>query len=74
MTKATGAAQVIRKIGNKHLNLYKGEGYWYFIYDDVANEKYDSHSVYTMYLSHLTLEQWVEIGEGFLEKMGIGAA
>ena len=28
------AKKIIKEIGNPHLNLYRGEGYQYFVYDN----------------------------------------
>ena len=39
------------------LEIERGKGYQYFIFDD--GKAYETHSVYVAYLSHLTLEQWV---------------
>jgi len=50
------------------LKLVKGEGYWYFIYDDPANNQYATHAVYVMYLKDLPYDQWVEEGKEFLKK------
>lgn len=51
------------------LELVKGEGYWYFVYDDVTNNKYETHSEYVMYLNSLDLDRWVEIGTTFVERV-----
>jgi hypothetical protein len=61
--------QVLKAIGSKHLSLNKnaGNGYWYFIYD--CEGKYETHSVYVMYLNDLPLDQWVEEGQSLVEKM-----
>jgi hypothetical protein len=66
---ALSSAKIIRKIGCDKLELAKGEGYWYFIYDDKAG-KYDTCSIMEMYLGqdkHLNF--WVEAGKEFVEKM-----
>lgn len=69
MTLARSASQVIKKIGCEKLKLFRGEGYWYFEYDDFEKNKiYDTHSVYISYLSHWSLENWVEEGQGFIKR------
>jgi hypothetical protein len=46
------------------LALYKGTGYWYFVYDDLdANSIYENQIVYVKYLSNMSVEQWVEEGK-----------
>jgi len=63
--------KILKKIGSDKLELTKnaGDGYWYFIYDDKAG-KYDTHSVYEMYLGgDEYLDFWVNEGKDFLKKM-----
>ena len=48
---------------NPYINLYKGEGYWYFVYDDPVHCIYCTRSVYVNHLNDLTLEQWCESAE-----------
>ena len=61
--------QIIKKIGNPHLNLYIGKGYFYFVYDTGNIKDYDDHSVYVYRLNHLSLDQWVNEGNGFLKEV-----
>lgn len=63
------AKQVLAKIGNPNLALYKGTGYWYFIYDDKPNNVYGSFSVWTMYLNSTEIERWIDIGKRFVAHM-----
>lgn len=68
---ALSSAKIIKKIGCDKLELVKGEGYWYFIYDDKAGN-YDTRSVMEMHLGqdkHLNF--WVEEGKDFIAKMEI---
>jgi hypothetical protein len=70
MTKAASTKQIIKMIGNENLTLYRGEGYWYFVYDDFsANKVYETRSVHVMRLSHLDLEKWVEEGKDFVAEV-----
>lgn len=67
MTKATSAAQIIKKIGNDKLSLFKGEGYWFFSYDDFAARTiYETRSVYVMYLNQMSLQEWIDEGNDFI--------
>ena len=68
MTKATSAAQVLRKIACPHLSLYRGQGYWYFVYDDLEkNGTFETQSVHVMYMKDASLKWWVAEGEAFVE-------
>lgn len=67
MTKAFRASSVVKAIGCKHLELVAGEGYWYFVYDDVANGVYETQSVSVCRLSHMAFDQWVEDGKDFIK-------
>lgn len=58
---------VIGEIGCAHLKLYKGEGYWYFCYDN--GRRYATHSVPVMRLNQLPLADWIEEGRSFVAKM-----
>lgn len=51
------------------LELVKGEGYWYFVFDDIPNNVYETESVYVTKLNHLDLERWIEIGKAFVAKI-----
>lgn len=57
------------------IELVKGEGYFYLIYDDVENNIYETQSIYTVRLSDMTKDRWVEEGRTFAtetkHKMGI---
>lgn len=61
------ARDVTKAIGCPHLQLHKGDGYWYFTYDD--GESYETRSVMTMYLSHMALDLWVEEGRDLVKQM-----
>lgn len=49
----------------KHLELVKGEGYFYFVYDAGPYE-YETHSVPVYRLNDLTEEQWDEVAANFV--------
>lgn len=67
--KATRTKQVLKAVGNEHLELVQGDGYWYFVYYDEAKGRYDTKSVYTMRLGDFTVEQWAEEGRDLCAKM-----
>lgn len=56
-------ATIVNAINHPHINLYKGEGYWYFVYDDPVHCIYHTRSVYVYRLNELTLEQWCEFAD-----------
>ena len=47
------------------LELVRGEGYQYFVFDN--GKHYDTVSVYVCYLKHYTVEQWVEEAQSAYE-------
>lgn len=66
-----GVNAVVRRVYSPHLELVKGKGYFYFVYDDVENKVYDTHTVMVYTLNQLPLESWnYEAGE-FLKKLGV---
>jgi hypothetical protein len=67
--KPKSTKQVIKAIGSDKLELVRGRGYWYFIYDDVAKGLYDTKSVYVMHLRDMDFDQWVSDGREFVAKM-----
>jgi hypothetical protein len=58
--KAINVALILRKIRCPVMALYKGDGYWYFVYD--SNGVFETKSVMTMRLKDLTLDMWVAEG------------
>lgn len=69
MTIAKSAKQILKAINCDKLDLARGEGYWYFVYDDTSKKLYETHSVYCCYLNQMTVDQWVEEGKDFVAKM-----
>ena len=61
-------AQIIGAIGNPNLQLYRGDGYFYFVYDD-GKDRWEDQSVYVYRLNHLPFHRGVEEGEDFLKKV-----
>ena len=64
--KARSVSQIISKIGSPFLSLYKGDGYWYFVYDAIG--VYETKSVMTMRLLDLDLDMWVEDGRDLVKR------
>lgn len=64
--------QILRAIGNENLSLYKGNGYWYFVYDDDA-EMYGELSVYVVGLNHLDLDSWIAHGRDLIAQVEAAA-
>jgi hypothetical protein len=60
------SAKVLAVVGDKHLQLYQGKGYWYFIYDDRDAAIYDTRSIMVMRLSDLSFERWLEEARDFV--------
>lgn len=61
--------RVLKELACKKLDLAKGEGYWYFIYDDIPNNIFETHSVYTVQLNALSIEQWKSECAAFFEHL-----
>ena len=66
---ASSTKQVLYAVGNEHLELVRGNGYWYFIYDDAAKGRFNTTSIYTMYLRDFTVNAWADMGREFVAKM-----
>lgn len=73
--KARSSAQIIKKIGCKHLSLYRDQGYWYFVYDtfEAADADrtvpriFECKSVMVPRLNDMELDSWVEEGKAFVK-------
>lgn len=63
--------QILKEIGCKYLSLYRGKGYWYFVYDDLSVDatKYDTMSVYVCRLNEMSLDRWIEEGKDFVKEV-----
>jgi hypothetical protein len=61
----TTTVTILARIGHQHLSLYRGEGYWYFSYDD-GGSRHETRSVMVLRLSHLSLDQWVAEGRALV--------
>lgn len=59
--------KILKAIGCPILNLYRGYGYWYFVYDDLDRGVFEIQSVYAVHLSDMPLETWVQEGREFVQ-------
>jgi hypothetical protein len=50
---------------DENLELVKGEGYFYFVYD-VPGSAYETESIMVHKISHLSGPKWIEYGKTFL--------
>lgn len=64
---AKSAKQILSKIKCENLDLARGEGYWYFVYDNGA-KVYETETVLCMRLNDMQLDRWVNAGLAFVEK------
>lgn len=70
-------ARIAREV-NPSIELVRGDGYQYFVYDDPHASVFETESVMVSALSHLTGAQWIEAATTFnetvLRKLCEGAA
>lgn len=65
--------QRIVKAGFPEVEMEKGEGYLYFIFDD-RGANYETESVMTPYIKDCSAKEWVEMAVDFGTKMRQKAA
>lgn len=60
-----------RKYGGKVVWLFKGKGYWWFMYnpEDCDKTIYETQSIYVMYLKDMRFEDWVSDGVNFVNRV-----
>lgn len=51
------------------MNLYKGEGYWYFTYEDEENNIFETSTIHVMYLNQMRLDLWIKDGLDFIRSV-----
>lgn len=68
---ARSVASVLKAVDCPHVAFYKGDGYWYFIYDD--GDVHASYSIMTMRLGDMPVARWAEIGRAFAADVAAGA-
>lgn len=64
-----GSKNIVKEIGSDKVELFRvvDHGYWYFVYDDSDNKRFETYSVSVPFLNQMSLERWVEIGKLFVE-------
>lgn len=66
---AITSKQVLSKIKCNHLSLFKGDGYWYFVYDDAEKNIFETKSIPVMFLNQMPLDMWVQDGVDFVNEI-----
>lgn len=56
--------QILKAVGNEFLQLHKGNGYFYFVYDD--GKTFKSEMVFVMLLNDLSLDRWISEAKAVL--------
>ncbi len=68
MKKATqGNVTKALKAKGLPMELVQGDGYCYFVYDDVAKNIFETHSEWTNRVSDMEFDRWIDIGVKFAE-------
>ena len=62
-------ATIVNAINHPNVGLYKSQDCWYFVYDNVDAGIYETRTVYVWRLNELTLDQWIEEGNDFVEEV-----
>lgn len=56
-----------KALASYHVELEKGEGYFYYVYD--FGDSFATESVYCSHLSELSKQEWVDGGIAFAKKV-----
>lgn len=59
--------RILKEIGNPNLKLYRGDGYFYFEYDDLGT--FADRCVMVCRVGQLSLESWVYEGMQLIESI-----
>lgn len=70
VVKRLTISKIIKEIGDENISLYKGKGYFYFVYTSLRVQ-YAERSVMVTQLNDLTLERWVEEGNELINELKI---
>lgn len=62
------ALKTVNKQLPKNVELVKGDGYHYFVYDD-GDKIFETESVMEHFLTNMPLERWVTDGKNFANKV-----
>jgi len=60
----TTTRKILAAIDCQHLALSRGEGYWYFIFDN--GQAFETCSIMVPHLNRLSLEAWISAGRAFV--------
>ena len=61
-------ATILKNIAEPNLSLYKGQGYYYFVYDD-GDKVYKERCVMVNTMNHLSLDSWVYEGKCLVDSV-----
>ena len=64
----TTVKTILKHIGEPNLELYKGRGYFYFVYDN-GDKIYEERCVMVTALNHLSLDSWVYEGKRLVDSV-----
>ena len=62
-------ATIVNTVNNPHLNLYKSEDCWYFVYDNADAGIYENRTVYVYRLNELSLDKWIDEANDFVKEI-----
>lgn len=69
----TRRATILRAIGCPHLELARGDGYQYWVYDRPATAErpalYETHTEPVFALNHCTNDWWIDSGTRFVAQL-----
>jgi len=59
---------IANHVGNEYCHLYKGDGYFYFVYDNPVTDVYRDYSVMVYHLNDLTIKSWVGFADDIVNE------
>ena len=59
---------ILDQIGEPNLSLYKGQHYYYFVYDD-GDKVFEDRCVMVNAMNHLSLDSWVYEGKCLVDSV-----
>lgn len=71
MTSLKQINKIIQSTVSENLELMRGEGYHYFVYDDLENNGvYEQATVMEPYTSHISVDEWLDMAMGVVDQSG----
>ena len=64
----TTVKMILKHIAEPNLSLYKGQGYYYFVYDD-GDKVYEERCVMVNVMNHLSRDSWVYEGKRLVDSV-----